>query len=320
MRPINVLSLFDGISGGLLALKRASIPVNYYFSSEIDKFAIRISRYNFPDVVQIGDVENVSGDNLPQIDLLFGGFPCQPFSKSGNKLNFDDPRGKLFWEYVRIQKALKPRWFLAENVNMKKEYQDVISKYLGVDPILLNSSFVSAQNRERLYWTNIPFIGFPEERGKLLKDVLESGITDRDKSYCIDANYHKGSNLNNYFLKKRRQIVFEGKNRCYQVGEADIKGIESIKRVYSPEGKSPTLTAMQGGHREPKVSEDNLTWRKLTPIECERLQTLPDNFTKWGLNEKNEIVEMSKTQRYKTIGNGWNIDTIVHLLKGVPNV
>jgi len=250
------------------------------------------------------------------IDLLLGGSPCQGFSFAGKQLNFDDPRSKLFFDYVEALEVLKPRYFLLENVKMKKEYQDVISEKLGVEPIEINSALVSAQNRKRLYWTNIPGVKQPTDKGILLRDILESGEVDRDKSYCLE--------------KKRKQLVLYGvdgksptlttnkcegvkilNSGCIQIGEAaEIKGFECIKRVYSPDGKSPTISTCQGGHREPKVSTNDTTWRKLTPIECERLQTLPDNYT----------AGISNTQRYKCLGNGWTVDVIAHILSYIPDV
>jgi DNA-cytosine methyltransferase len=283
-----------------------------------------------------------------------GGSPCQGFSFAGKNLNFEDPRSKLFFDFVRVLKILKPKYFLLENVRMKKESQDVISEYLGVEPIAINSNLVSAQNRHRLYWTNIPF-SIPHDKGIVLADILENGVTDREKSHCLDANYFKGGNLKSYFEKHRRQLVFNNKGgairgrydkdgkikqqlelrsddktnslttvqkdnvvvrvpelksafgACIQVGEADLKGHDIIKRVYSPKGKAPTLTTMGGGHREPKVIVDELTWRKLTPLECERLQTVPDGYTEG----------VSNTQRYKMLGNGWTVDVVAHILKGI---
>jgi len=263
-------------------------------------------------------------------------------------LAFDDPRSALFFEFVRLLKECKPKYFLLENVRMKKEFLDVITEQLGVEPILINSALVSAQNRQRYYWTNIPNVQQPEDRGLVLKDILEDSdwFTDRDKSHCLDANYFKGGNLKSYFEKHRRQLVFKNdttnlpekadvlKANYYkssranfendkkkgnkfsatgvpqkpiQVGTADIKGFDIIKRVYSPEGKSPTLTTMQGGHRQPKVAEDETRWRKLTPLECERLQTVPDNYTEG----------VSNTQRYKMLGNGWTIEVIKHMFKNI---
>jgi DNA (cytosine-5)-methyltransferase 3A len=372
---MNVLSLFDGMSCGRIALDKAGIPVTNYFASEIDKYAIQVAKANYPDTIHIGDVQQVMWPETfegMKIDLLLGGSPCQGFSMAGKRLNFDDPRSKLFFEYVRILKECKPKYFLLENVRMKQESQDIISEYLGVQPVAINSSLLSAQNRYRLYWTNIPF-DTPQDLGIKLQDILEDNfITDREKSHCIDANYFKGggmSNLRVYFDKSRRQIVFSKDGLCH-VGDADIKGHGYNKRVYHPEGKSPSLCAASGGNLEPKVmvnpasivgrrlqdgvrkdndksvpitqclevhehdksrclstiSKDTLIsilsqgryedaytkemrplWRKLTPLECERLQTVPDNYTN----------HVSNSQRYKMLGNGWTVDVIAHILKGV---
>jgi DNA-cytosine methyltransferase len=311
MESLNVFSLFDGMSCGQLALEKAQLPIGTYHASEVDKWAIKVTQKNFPCTLQMGDITKLEDWRLKLIrdhigiDLVMGGSPCQGFSFAGKGLNFDDPRSKLFFEFVRVLKILKPKYFLLENVRMKKESQDIISEYMGVEPVAINSNLVSAQNRHRLYWTNIPF-SIPDDKGLILADVLEDGITDREKSHCLDANYFKGGNLKSYFEKHRRQLVFN--DRCIQIGEAaDLKGYDIIKRVYSPDGKAPTLTTMGGGHREPKVAVDDLTWRKLTPLECERLQTVPDNYT--------EVV--SNTQRYKMLGNGMTVDVIAHILKGI---
>ena len=175
MDGINVLSLFDGMSCGRIALQRAGIKVENYFASEIDKYAIQVAKHNYPNTKHIGSVVDVKGSDLPQIDLLIGGSPCQGFSFAGKQLNFDDPRSKLFFEFVRLKNECNPTYFLLENVKMKKEFQDIISEQLGVKPILINSSLVSAQNRERLYWTNIPIQGLPDDKGLFLKDVIEIG-------------------------------------------------------------------------------------------------------------------------------------------------
>jgi site-specific DNA-cytosine methylase len=305
---MEVLSLFDGMSCARIALDRANIPVTNYYASEIDKYAIRVSQANYPDIIQLGDVQDISfkeGD----IDLLIGGSPCQGFSFAGRQLNFDDLRSKLFFEYVRVLKECKPKYFLLENVRMKKDYQDVISDLLGVQPIAINSRLLSAQNRQRLYWTNIPNVTQPEDKGIVLQDILEDGLVDRDKSHCLDANYFKGGNLKSYFEKHRRQLVFSKDGLCH-VGDADINGNDTIKRVYHPRGKAPTLTTMGGGHREPKVCLSEKKYRKLTPIECERLQTVPDNYTN----------HVSNTQRYKMLGNGFTVDVIAHILKGIPSL
>ena len=260
---MNVLSLFDGMSCGRIALERAGIQVDNYYASEIDKYAITIAKKNYPDTQHIGDVTQVNAADLPKIDLLIGGSPCQGFSFAGRQLNFDDPRSALFFEYVRLLKETKPTYFLLENVRMKQEYQDVISEQLGVKPVKINSSLLSAQNRVRLYWTNIPNVTAPKDKGITLADIIDDGFVDREKSYCIDANYFRGGNLKRYFKRSSRQLVFTNKNFT--------------------------------------------EYRKLTPIECERLQTVPENYTDG----------VSNTQRYKMLGNGWTTDIISHILKNV---
>ena len=185
---MNVLSLFDGMSCGQIALEKVGFQVDKYFASEVDKPAIKVAKANYPDTVHLGDVRDVKADDLPQIDLLIGGSPCQGFSFAGKQLNFDDPRSKLFWEYVRLLRELQPKYFLLENVKMKQESMDVITEALGVEPIFINSNLVSAQNRQRYYWTNIPMDKLPDDKGIMLKDILEDGFVDRDKAHCIDAN------------------------------------------------------------------------------------------------------------------------------------
>ena len=304
---MNVLSLFDGMSCGQLALQRAGIQVENYYAAEIDKYAIKVTQANFPGTVQLGDVTAVDPDSLPDIDLLIGGSPCQGFSFAGKQLNFDDPRSKLFWEYVRLLKALKPKYFLLENVKMKKESMDVITEALGVEPVFINSNLVSAQNRQRYYWTNIPVDKLPDDKGIVLADILEDGHVDRDKSHCIDANYFKGGNLKSYFEKHRRQLVFSKDGMCH-VGDAGISDKYAyVNRVYHPSGKGPSLVASDGGHLQPKVSKGTTEYRKLTPLECERLQTVPEGYTN----------HVSNTQRYKMLGNGWTVDVVSHIMKGV---
>lgn len=294
---MNVLSLFDGMSGGQIALKKLGITPDNYFASEIDKYAIEVAQKNFPNTIQLGDVTQVDVSALPKIDLLIGGSPCQSFSVAGDGSGFDG-KSKLFWEYVRILKEAKPTYFLLENVKMKKEWEKVITDAVGVEPIEINSNLVSGQNRRRLYWTNIPNVTIPEDRGVLLRDIVEGeGVlvdteksnaiiasigrttpreyfakhqgqmvfVDREKAHCLDANYYKGSNWTQYLTKHRRQLVIEFINGEYLV-------------------------------------------RKLTPLECERLQTIPDNYTEG----------VSNTQRYKMIGNGWTIDVISHIFSFIP--
>jgi DNA-cytosine methyltransferase len=306
-------TVFSACDGGSMlqeAMVRAGVlsPVYRYYASEIDKYPIKVTQANWPDTQQVGDIHNVDLHtfNGDPIDFMAGGFPCPSFSVAGKGKGFDDPRGQVFWEIVRLKDVLKPKWFLFENVPMKQEYQDVINKHLGVEPIEINSSLVSAQNRRRLYWTNIPYAYPPEDKGIMLKDILEDGYVDRDKSHCLDANYWKGGNLKTYFEKHRRQLVFSKDQMCH-VGDADLNGHGYLKRVYHSSGKAPTLTSNGGGNREPKVYVEPMKYRKLTPLECERLQTLPDNYTN----------HVSNTQRYKVCGNGFTVDVIAHILKGL---
>ncbi|MBP1905677.1 DNA (cytosine-5)-methyltransferase 3A [Paenibacillus turicensis] len=358
---MNVLSLFDGISCGQLALQRAGIQVDNYYASEIDKYAIQVTQKNFPNTIQIGDVQQVKGDDLPKIDLLIGGSPCQGFSKAGKGLNFDDPRSKLFFEYVRILKEVKTTYFLLENVSMKQWCQDVISEYLGVLPIEINSSLVSAQRRKRLYWTNIPNISQPEDKGIMLKDIVhEHSEVDREKSYCIDANYHKGGNAKQYYEKSRRQLVHVPLNeymvpfdQTLQILDKEVqrgkvgyfRQDSQANRVYYIHDKAVTLCGDAGGgaakmgqylfgcialdrvdikQNGQRFNDGNKFYtlttqnnrgvliegyiRKLTPIECERLQTLPDDYTQG----------ISNAQRYKCLGNGWTVDVIAHILSHLP--
>ena len=311
---MNVLSLFDGISCGQLALNRAGIKYNSYFASEIDKHAIKVTQENFPNTIQLGDVTEIKISVLPTIDLLIGGSPCQGFSFAGKQLNFSDPRSKLFFEFVRLLKECAPKYFMLENVKMKKEYQDIISHNLGVSPIQINSALVSAQNRVRLYWTNIPNITQPVDKGIVLSDILETGVVDRDKSYCIDANYWKGTTLEQYINKSRRQIVFTER----RTEEAKLIRKEFKKKYgkdFSPrrakelvprkDNKSNCLTTSLT--KEHILLDESYNFRKLTPLECERLQTVPDNYTK----------SISNTQRYRALGNGWTVDVIAHIFKGL---
>ena len=288
---MNVLSLFDGMSCGQIALRRAGIPYDKYYASEIDKYAIKVTQHNYPDTIQLGSVTDIKGADLPQIDLLIGGSPCQGFSFAGKQLNFSDPRSKLFFEYVRLKEECEPRYFLLENVKMKKEYQDVITRYLGVEPIEINSALVSAQNRKRLYWTNILDVKLPEDKGILLSNIIEYEFVDRDKSLCVDANYFKGGNPHQYFDKGRRQLVFE-KPHGYNQGGFHFKD------------KFSTLRSATSFNY---AILDKNDWRKLTPIECERLQTVPDNYTNC----------VSDSRRYSMLGNGWTVDVIAHLFKGL---
>ena len=479
---MKVLSLFDGMSCGQLALNRLGIKVDTYYASEIDKYAMQVTQANFPETIQVGDVCNLDPNDFKDVDLMLAGSPCQGFSFAGKQLAFDDPRSALFFEFIRLLKEIKPKYFLLENVKMKKEYLQVISEqvsacYLeipfGIEPIFINSSLVSAQNRQRYYWTNIPNITQPEERGIVLRDILETepndptlmsdnfvyrqiknkkdrclvtedkekasslsameyvkngrqgdylacdndGVpvdkelgeghkqdlqkeilpsfdenlkkmtTKDEKAYCLTATYSAAYPPNSMERKQRTMIpvkkgqempeditlVYDNEGKSHKpehIGTAvDVNGHDILKRVYSPDGKSPTVNTCQGGNREPKVLVKAMTevrtpeankiryehrkktgkdwsprnmrhlverkdekmntltsaltkqhimqitkddtqevyWRKLTPLECERLQTVPDNYTN----------HVSNTQRYKMLGNGWTIEVITHILKNM---
>lgn len=312
---MNVLSLFDGMSCGRIALDRAGIKVDQYYASELDKYATTVTQANWPETIQLGDVTNWRewGLDWSSIDLLIGGSPCQGFSFAGKQLAFDDPRSKLFFVYVDILnhiRSVNPNVkFMLENVRMKKEHLAVISEQLGVEPVFINSALVSAQNRQRYYWANWE-IKQPDDKGIVLADILEGGEVDRDKAFCIDANYHKGGNPEQYFTKNRRQLVFkpaaivgrkldENGNRndtpeqkpvqCLEVqphGKSRFLSTVAKDTVISPleprryplkiRDKSKCLRSSGRGsydrHEWDSISDCH--YRKLTPIECERLQTV----------------------------------------------
>lgn len=358
---MKVLSLFDGISCARVALERTNILVDRYYASEVDKYAIQISAKNYLDIIQIGDVKMVAHKDAPihyklnDIDLLIGGSPCQDLSiAKRDRKGLDGERSGLFWQYVRVLKEVKPHYFILENVaSMPKEAKQIISDILGVEPVMINASLVSAQNRKRLFWVG-RLVGDkykqieilqPKDRGILLKDILENGDSDRLKSYCIDASYYKGANWKQYKEKGKRQLIRVG--NLNSGGQGD--------RIYSSDGKSVGLSALSGGTgantglyaikipeatkkgyaiatedqsvdlsfpnsqtRRGRVGDkarnimtpqnigvvQNMQIRKLTPIECERLQGLPDNYTEG----------VSNTQRYKCLGNAFNVDVVAHIL------
>ena len=257
---MKVLSLFDGMSCGQIALDQLGIPVERYYASEIDKYAIKVTQANYPNTIQVGDVCNIDPKDFKDIDLIQAGSPCQGFSFAGKQLAFDDPRSALFFEFIRLLKAIKPKYFLLENVRMKKEFLQAISQQVsecypeipfGIEPIFINSSLLSAQSRQRYYWTNIPGIKQPEDRGIVLRDILEDNFdSERDKAHCIDANYYKGANVEQYKKKHRRQLVNKPKRVGTTIG---IKGHDILKRVYSKDGKSPTITAHAAQGSTPKI-------------------------------------------------------------------
>jgi DNA (cytosine-5)-methyltransferase 1 len=267
------LELFSGGSVARQSVKELGLPVTRWYSSEINKFPIQIANDNHDDLIHLGDVRGVLDKIVSHkdIDVIFCGSPCQGFSVAGKQLNFEHEQSKLFFEFLKIYKAIydvNPHVkLLFVNVKMKKEWEEIIlSKLQEINPKLklhiIDSALVSAQRRVRMYITDIEF-DMPEDRGIVLKDIIECGCVDRNKSYCLDANYWKGGNLKMYFEKSRRQLVFG--DGCHQVGVADIKGYDIIKRVYSIHGKCPTLTTMQGGHREPKIlcNSASITGRRI---------------------------------------------------------
>lgn len=300
---LNVLSLFDGISCGQIALEKAEIPVNKYFASEIDKHAIKVTQANYPNTIQIGDVTKVKGVDLPNIDLLMGGSPCQGFSFSGKQLNFEDPRSKLFFEFVRLKDELKPEFWLLENVVMKQEYQDVISKFLGVEPVKLNSTLTSAQNRVRLYWANFE-IKEPTDKGIKLEEILEH-------TEFIGPGAIRGRGLNKATILGRR-LDDRGKRQdydktipitqCLEVRATNTDKSNCLTTV----AKDTVLTPMPIG-RHPDAFNKKLPYRNYTQIERCRLMNLPDNYCD----------EVSLNQTVKATGNGWDVGMITHILKGM---
>lgn len=364
---MKILSLFDGISCARVALERAGIPVETYYASEIDKYAMQVSEKNWPDIKQLGGVTEVRCEVgkkwiFDKIDLMVGGSPCQDLSiaKKGRK-GLDGERSGLFYEYVRILKEIKPKYFILENVaSMSKESRDTITQELGVEPIMINAALVSAQQRKRLFWTNIPNVMLPDDKGILLKDVLESEVDER---YNINIS-------EKYGLKGLKDV--EGKSGALTASMHKGYGNDGVKtvrvgkigsggqgqRIYSQEGKSVALSALGGGQgaktglymvvpeatkkgyaiategqsvdfsfptsktRRGRVGDKakNIMTsanvgvftegiiRKLTPVECERLQGLPDGYTEG----------VSNTQRYKTLGNAFNVDVVAHILSFIP--
>ena len=399
---MNVLSLFDGMSCGMIALDRLGIKVDKYYASEIDKYAIQVSQNNYPEIIQIGDVCDIRAEDYQDIDLILAGSPCQGFSFAGKQLAFDDPRSALFFEFIRLLKEIKPKYFLLENVNMKKEFLDVISEQVsscypelpfGIERIKINSALVSAQNRVRWYWTNIPDITQPEQRGIVLRDILETNESNKNlKSFKIadktvpkyvpegEGNFCDPYNKKMIKGDKSTTLRTNSSNGNAWIKEThdtpkqiataiDVNGHDILKRVYSEDGKSPVVTTCGGGNTEPKVvvqsyrevrteeakrlrreskqktgkdhtpfrakkivpredgkvgtvtpglnndhmisltrdTDQDVYWRKITPIEAERLQTVPDNYTDC----------VSTTQRLKCLGNGWTIEVITHILKNM---
>ena len=287
MEKINVLSLFDGISCGHIALDKAGIPINKYYASEIDKYAIKVTNKNYPETINLGDVTTVSGELFTEkIDLLIGGSPCQGFSQAGKMKNFDDPRSKLFWEYVRILQEVKPKYFLLENVVMKQEWQDIISEALGVKPIMIDSSLTSAATRKRLYWTNIPGVGQPEDLGITFGDIRERDVQEGSIYYT-----DKGLDwIRRHEKRTGKTLRIIGDSDKMQMLEASMYKKYSSQRFFG--------------------IEDTYGLRYITVTECERCMNVPDGYTDC----------CSNTQRYKQLGNGWEVNTITYIFRILKNV
>lgn len=289
---MKVLSLFDGISCGMVALERAGIPVEKYVAYEIEENAIKISKKNYPMIEHKGDVFNAEY-KAGEFDLLIGGSPCTHWSIAQKGTERETTASGIGWElfsqYVRALRESECKYFLYENnKSMSAEIKEQITKCLGVEPILINSALVSAQNRNRLYWTNIPNVELPMDRGILLQDIIESGRVDREKALCLTRRYagFNGSQsylCRRYFGKSFGQAVFEG-------------DVETIKAKWK---KNPYFID----------SETNI--RQMSVTECERLQTLPDNYT--------NVDGVSERMRIETIGNGWTVDVIAHIFTGLKN-
>lgn len=353
---MNVLSLFDGMSCGQQALEKAGIKVDKYFASEIDKYAIQVTMANYPNTIQLGSVVNVMGGGLPKIDILIGGSPCQSFSFAGKRKGMStkdeqeiltlehylklksegfefEGQSYLFWEYMRILNEVKPKYFLLENVMMGEKWEKVLSKAIGVKPIMINSALVSAQNRQRLYWTNIGLepqglfgdlettIEQPKDKESLLKDILEENVIDK---------YFLSNTLINGFLAHNKRHIEEKNQTGFNWKPTD--GYKKAACLRANAALCPTDNTVIVHNMQPRSGDptkggtghltrtDGKTYcldtgqtnaveyygkiRKLTPVECERLQTVKDNYTN----------HVSDSQRYRMLGNGWTVDVIVHIL------
>lgn len=275
---MKILSLFDGCAGARQALDLLNKSVDVYWASEIDKYAIKISNKNYSDIIQIGDICGINGKDYPEVDLLIGGSPCQDLTLAGSKAGLNGNRSKLFYEYIRVLKEVNPRYFLLENVgSMTSKNRDMMTKYVGVVPILIDSAHFTAQRRLRYYWTNIPQDSLPKPSTSVLKDVLDVDLVD----YELSETHHKA------FLK----------SYSWKPSDVNAKSKTLMASYYKQPPHQPYVpsTCSSSGYR------------RLTPLECERLQGMKDNYTQG----------VSDTQRYKMIGNGFTIPVIAHLIKNI---
>lgn len=296
---MNVLSLFDGMSCGQIALNRLGIKYDKYFASEIDKHAIQVTQHNFPETIQVGNIIGLDTSTLPKIDLVFGGSPCQSFSRSGDGSGFDGKSG-LFWEFIRILNEVKPKYFLLENVEMKKEWEKIITDAVGVEPVMIDSKFFSAQKRQRLYWTNIPFDKNIEDKNIRILDILQPNGTEKiinDHPLVLDIN-EEGFKIRN---GTKKGYLYANNGDCVNLEVPKSK----TRRGRVSIGKTNTLnTACNYG----VIVDGNM--RELNILEYERLQTLPDNYTSLA----------TLNQRKKMIGNGWTVDVIAHIFKKIKEL
>lgn len=292
-KKLKVLSLFDGISCGRVALERAGFEIDTYYASEIDGYAMKISNNNYPEIVQLGDIRYISEeilDSIMPIDIVIGGSPCQDLSNykydRGEVSGLNGEKSGLFYDYIRILKYVKPKYFLLENVaSMEDKWKDLMSEIIGVQPIMINSSLVCAAERKRLYWTNIPNVVQPEDRYIVLKDIVVDAKNVPDK----------------YWYTKYQITVHDGNVKVKAT--IHLNGHRQSKEVYNLDHKCNTLLCDgNGGNLVKKIYQDNRV-RKLLPLEYERLQTLPDYYTDC----------VSDSRRYTAIGNGWTVDVISHI-------
>ena len=291
---MKVLSLFDGISCGMVALERAGIPVERYVAYEIEPNAIAVSKDNYPFIEHCGDVTTADFTKYKGFDLVIAGSPCQGFSLAGKQLNFEDPRSKLFFEFVRALKEVQPKYFLLENVFMRKEYEDIITSYLGVEPVKIDSKLVSGGLRNRIYWTNIPNITLPQDKGIVFQQILDSGIAEYDKAYCLTL---RRGNARDYFKKHQTNIVYEPNPQG--------KYLVENKQIAIVFEKSPNKSPFTFSVRVPDGRYD---LRPINRNESERLQTLPDNYTK----------AITEAKACDCLGNGWTVDVIAHIFSHIP--
>jgi len=353
---MKVLSLFDGMRCGMIALERAGVVVDKYYASEIDKYALRVADANYPNAINLGDVTKWREWNIDwsSIDLLIGGSPCQGFSFAGKQLAFNDPRSALFFEYLNILnhiKVVNPNVkFLLENVKMKKEHLDVISSMLGVEPVFINSALVSAQNRQRYYWANWEFVE-PEDKKVTWGDIRERGVnefyyteralqwlarhsqrklkalavwSDGDKAQMCEASDYKNYSSQRFFgicdLPQDMEAVASMRGR--RINPKTLQREDHNKEIdpsqyieFRYDGKSNYLSTVTKDNivvpftLPNRIPLDLFFFRYKTPVECERLQTVPDNYTN----------HVSNTQRYKMLGNGWTVDVIAHILSSINN-